>query len=127
MTERSSVPCGSCHSCCRGDVIILMPDKGDVVESYQHDILALPIVGPIAVVSKGFDGNCIYLGADGCSIHDRAPVICRTFDCRRLFLSKTRKERRAMVKSGMASAEVFTAGRKRLASLPERTARWLNK
>jgi hypothetical protein len=34
-----------------------------------------------------------------------------------MFLSKTHAERLAMVKSGMASNEVFSAGRKRLKTL----------
>jgi hypothetical protein len=36
------------------------------------------------------------LGRDGCTLHDRAPAICPAFDCRDLFLSKTRAERLAM-------------------------------
>ena len=43
-----------------------------------------------------------------------APAICRAFDCRQLFLSKTRAER---TKSGVVSNEVFSAGRKRLKTL----------
>ena len=69
MTERLSqlradVPCGPCHLCCRGDIILLMPDEGDVIESYQHDVFDTPS-GPAAIVKKGADGNCIYLGPDG--------------------------------------------------------------
>jgi hypothetical protein len=69
--------------------------------------------GPTAFLQCGETGECIYLGQDGCTIHDRAPAICRAFDCRDLFLSKTRAERLAMIKSGMVSNEVFSAGRKR--------------
>ena len=115
--QRSDVPCGSCHLCCRSDVIMLLPDEGDVIENYEHDVVELP-EGNGAIVKKGADGNCIYLGPDGCTIHDRAPLICRVFDCRRWFLSKSRNERRAMVKSGFADAAVFEAGRERLVSLP---------
>jgi Fe-S-cluster containining protein len=92
---------------------MLLPEHGDVIEGYDHEWVTLP-EGRGAVVKKGADGNCIYLGPDGCTIHDRAPAICRIFDCRRWFLSKTRNERRALVKSGMADADVFEAGRKRL-------------
>lgn len=92
---------------------MLLPDRGDVIENYQHVV----IEGLGAIVAKGTEGNCIYLGADGCTIHDRAPFICRIFDCRRWFLSKTRIERRTMVKSRLADAEIFKAGRKRLSSL----------
>ena len=27
------------------------------------------------------NGDCVYLGPDGCTIHGRHPAICRTFDC----------------------------------------------
>lgn len=92
--ETSHVPCGNCHLCCRSDVIMLLPEHGDVIESYDHEWVTLP-EGRGAVVKKGADGNCIYLGPDGCTIHNRAPAICRIFDCRRWLLSKTRNERRA--------------------------------
>ena len=28
------------------------------------------------------NGECIYLESDRCGIHDRAPVLCRSADCR---------------------------------------------
>ena len=95
-----------------------MPDEGDVVESYEHDSFDTP-AGRAAIVKKGADGNCIYLGPDGCTIHDRAPVVCRVFDCRRACfkLSRTRNQRRAMIKEGRADPEIFEAGRARLDSL----------
>jgi Fe-S-cluster containining protein len=27
------------------------------------------------------DGDCVYLGPQGCTIHGRHPVICKIFDC----------------------------------------------
>lgn len=116
MTHRANVPCGSCRLCCRSDVIMLFPDEGDIIESYEHAVVELP-EGRGAILKKGADGNCIYLGPDGCTIHDRAPLICRMFDCRRWFLSKTRNDRRALIKAGIADADIFEAGRKRVASL----------
>ena len=117
--QRANVPCGTCRLCRHYDVILLIPDEGDVIESYEHQIVDVPGTGPVAVVKKGVDGNCIYLGPDGCAIHERAPAICQAFDCRRLFLSKSRMERRAMVKAGAADKEIFEAARKRLHTLPE--------
>ncbi len=115
MTERANVPCGSCHLCCRGDVIMLLPEEGDDVASYEHEIVTLP-EGTGAILKKR-DGHCIYLGPKGCTIHDRAPAICRIFDCRRWYASKTRAERRRMVAAGIADREVFEAGRLRLGSM----------
>jgi Fe-S-cluster containining protein len=63
------------------------------------------------------NGDCVYLGDNGCTIHDRAPTVCRLFDCRTLFTGTTRNERRAAIKSGDTSKEVFAAGRERLHTL----------
>jgi uncharacterized protein len=93
-----------------------MPERGDLIWTYEHEVTATA-AGPTAVQQCGETGECIYLGRDGCTIHDRAPAICRAFDCREIFLSKPRAERLAMAKSGMVSNEVFSAGRKRLKKL----------
>ena len=50
----------------------------------------------------------------GCSIYERRPSVCRGFDCRKLFMSKTRNERRDWIKSGMMQREVYAAARERL-------------
>lgn len=115
-----SVPCNGCTLCCRRDMIMLMPEEGDDVGSYEHEIRTVPGVGSIATVKKGANGHCIYLGDGGCTIHDRAPVICKTFDCRDLYRTKTRHQRRMLVASGMASKAVFDAGRERLHTLKGR-------
>lgn len=114
-----SVPCNGCTLCCHRDMIMLMPEAGDDVDSYEHEIRTVPGVGSIATVKKGADGYCIYLGANGCTIHDRAPTICKSFDCRDLYRSKTRHERRRLVAKGVCSKEVFDAGRVRLHTLIE--------
>lgn len=114
-----SVPCNGCTLCCRRDMIMLLPDEGDDVDSYEHEIRTVPGVGSIATVKKGADGCCIYLGADGCTIHERAPTICKTFDCRDFYRRKTRHERRRLVAEGMCSKDVFEAGRVRLHTLIE--------
>lgn len=59
-------------------------------------------------------GGCIYLGDDGCTIHDRRPQVCRTFDCRDIYRKTTRAQRRHLVKSGVADKRIFDAGRSRL-------------
>jgi len=60
------------------------------------------------------NGDCIYLGKEGCTIYDRRPQVCRKFDCRAMFLSQTREQRREWIKSGQMSREVYAAARKRL-------------
>jgi uncharacterized protein len=91
-----------------------MPERGDLIWTYEHGVVAAA-AGPTAVLQCRDTGERIYLGRDGCTIHDRAPAICRVFD--RRHLSRTRAERLAMVKSGLVSNEVLSAGRKRLKTL----------
>jgi hypothetical protein len=96
-------------------MIPLMPEHGDLIWTYEHEVIATA-AGPMAVLQCGETASAS-IGRDGCTIHDRAPAICRAFDCRHLFLSKTRAERLALAKSGVVSNEVFSAGRKRLKTL----------
>ena len=32
------------------------------------------------------NGQCVYLGASGCTIYERRPLLCRSFDCRKHYL-----------------------------------------
>jgi uncharacterized protein len=117
MHEPANVPCNGCTACCRHEAILLLPEHGDRIEDYDYEM-----VGSIAVVRLKPNGDCVYLGEHGCTIHDRAPVICRAFDCRRFYLSRTRNERRMLASrkgTGIASREVLDAGRARLNTLPE--------
>jgi uncharacterized protein len=116
MTALGNVPCNGCRACCLHDMIPLMPERGDLIWTFEHEVIATA-AGPTAVLQCGKTGECIYLGRNGCAIHDRAPAICRAFDCRDLFLRKTRAERLAMVTSGMVSNEIFSAGYERLKTL----------
>jgi Fe-S-cluster containining protein len=72
---------------------LLQPEKGDVVENYQH-VYLLRDCKKVAVLDRRMNGDCIYLGEDGCTIHDRAPAVCREFDCRRLWRESDRNGRR---------------------------------
>ena len=114
--QRANVPCGSCRACCRNNLIMLFPDEGDDVASYQHDIVTLP-EGTGAVLKHKPNGDCIYLEENGCSIHKRAPVICKVFDCRAQYKMLTRKERRRRVALGLFRKDILDAGRERLDTL----------
>jgi Fe-S-cluster containining protein len=116
--ERAVVPCGSCRHCCQRDWIVLFPEHGDVIESYDCERVLSP-AGWVVVLKHKPNGECIYLGPEGCTIHTRAPSLCQAFDCRRFYLMYSHAERRRMVSSGATSSEVFEAGRARLASLDQ--------
>jgi hypothetical protein len=71
----------------------------------------------IFLLATEANGQCVYLGAAGCTIYDRRPVLCRTFDCREHYLILPRQDRDNLVKLGLSSRAVFNAGRARLKSL----------
>jgi Fe-S-cluster containining protein len=117
MTQLGDVPCGSCHHCCRSEVIALMPEHGDDVSRYDCQTIEVPGLGSVAVLKHRPNGDCVYLGDKGCTIHGEAPVICQTFDCRHWYRSHSRAERRKMISDSPLTGLVFAAGRERLHSL----------
>lgn len=113
MIPLVKVPCNGCTACCRNDLLFLHPELGDIAASYQTQSAVNPITGREGLALKHKpEGGCIYLGEEGCTIHDRAPAICREFDCRRFYLGFTdRAERRRLVRQGFVSKDVLDAGR----------------
>ncbi len=73
------------------------------------------------MLRKKANGDCFYLGEKGCTIWDKAPGVCKAFDCRLWYsgaLQKySRPERRQMLREGSLNAEIFYAGKKRVRSL----------
>jgi Fe-S-cluster containining protein len=122
LLMRSTVPCGSCRQCCRGNsFVMLLADEGDDVESYQHEIVELPArrLGPLnhkagsgPILKRQPNGDCVYLGPEGCTIHDRAPVICRMFDCRNLIRGHSRTELKALLSQRLVDRAIVDAGRR---------------
>jgi uncharacterized protein len=114
--QRSHVPCNGCTACCKNEVLVLEPENGDDVDSYEHETVPHPITGePAIALKRQANGDCVYLGPTGCTIHERAPAQCREFDCRELFVSFTRKERRQIERvNGQKARDIFAAGRQRL-------------
>ena len=124
MTERSNVPCNGCTVCCRSrDLIVIHPEDGDVLADYDTQPIAHPFTGePAHALKHKPNGHCIYLTDAGCSIHERAPAVCRGFDWRTLnlrFLQGTnRAERRKAMASGvMLNKQILKEARKRLDTL----------
>ncbi len=75
----SDVPCNGCTECCRGfDTVWLMPTE---VGQYRMEID--PMSGRY-MLERTTDGDCVYLGESGCSIHASRPHVCRWYDCRQV-------------------------------------------
>ena len=72
------VPCNGCTLCCQGDAIRLTEeDNPDDYITEPH-----PYIQDSLMLAHKPNGDCIYLVETGCSIHDRAPSLCRSADCR---------------------------------------------
>ena len=74
------VPCNGCTLCCQGDAIRLL--KEDDPSEYLTEPHSF-IPGALMLAHKP-NGDCIYVNENGCSIHNRAPSLCKTADCRAL-------------------------------------------
>jgi Fe-S-cluster containining protein len=111
-TDTIPVPCNGCRACCRHELVVVVPEAGDDPASYDTEVIQ-----GLTVLRQRPNGDCIYLDNLGCTIHDRAPAICRRFDCRRYFLSMHRNERRAIARLNSAKEPLFEAARARLHTL----------
>src|SRR5450631_668281 len=60
MTALGNVPCNGCRACCLHDMIPLLPERGDLIWTYKHEVVATA-AGPKAVLQRGKTGECIYL------------------------------------------------------------------
>lgn len=125
----ASVPCNGCTACCQNDLIMLHPEHGDRPENYPGGIREAtnPVTGEhgYALIHKP-GGGCHYVTDQGCSIHGRAPAVCREFDCRKLlknWLAIPRAERRRLAKRlnkhDLFAPAVRQAAEARLHTLPD--------
>jgi hypothetical protein len=116
---KTEVPCQGCTACCASNQgLFLHPEQGDDVESYQHRVVKDRSTGnPVFLLATGTNGECVYLDRSGCTIYERRPLLCRSFDCRKHYLILPRQDRDNLVKLGLSSRAVFNAGRARLKSL----------
>jgi len=92
----------------------ILPEKGDNPASYDTALCLTPGKEPYLILNRKDNGDCIYLDDRGCTIHDRAPWVCREFDCREVFRNSDRQGRKLAIKRGTMSKEIFNRGRELL-------------
>lgn len=101
--EQVTVPCATCHLCCQGhSLVALIPERGDdpaQFETAEFDKLT--------VLKHKPNGDCFYLGENGCTIHGKAPYMCRIYDCRDQHRSYTKAKRDELIKVGHLDKEVM--------------------
>lgn len=114
----ANVPCAGCTACCKNELVFLMPNENPA--DYESVAVVNPLNGqPGFALAHKPNKECVYLDASGCTIHERRPVICRVFDCRKIVRDwGNRRERQAALKSGLLSRDVYEAGQRRLHTLP---------
>jgi Putative zinc- or iron-chelating domain len=112
MQQPADVPCGGCTACCRNDRVYLDPRRGDDLTAYRWHI-----EGGSPVLDRRPDGACVYLTAQGCGIHGRAPDVCRRMDCRVLVRVTPPAWQRMREATNPTMATVYAAGRERANSL----------
>jgi hypothetical protein len=98
--------------------LLLHPEQGDDVSSYLVRAAAQPDSGEtVFLLATKETGECVYLGPTGCTIYERRPLLCRSFDCRKHYLILPRQDRDNLVRLGLSSRAVFNAGRVRAKTL----------
>jgi Fe-S-cluster containining protein len=117
-SDQTEVPCGGCTQCCNSNQgLFLHPEQGDDVGSYQYKVAADRAGNPVFLLATTAGGACVYLGDLGCTIYERRPLLCRSFDCRKHYLTLPRQDRDNLVRLELSSRAVFNAGRARLKTL----------
>ena len=114
ITLRSDVPCGRCTLCCRTLIVPLAEEEYEQFDGYWAWITTPDGKRHGRALQRRPNGECVFLGENGCTIHGRAPHVCQRFDCRELFLKSDRAGRRQMVASGKLPKSLFDRGREML-------------
>jgi len=113
------VPCGSCVLCCKGHIVVLMPEEGDRPEDYKTQTVWNPQTNrpAFALQQRTSGGACIYLAEPmgGCMIWDKRPSVCRSFDCRKFAMQYTRRQ----VLANGQPPETWDRGRQLRNTLPK--------
>ena len=86
--DQNAIPCDGCTECCKSEQVVLHPEAGDDLGSYDFEYIESPLYPgrrtPVLRQNPA-TGHCIYLTERGCAIHARAPAVCRRFHCARMF------------------------------------------
>jgi hypothetical protein len=110
------VPCNGCTLCCQGDAIRLQAE--DRAEEYRTE--PHPYVPGALMIAHKRNGDCTYLDEQGCSIHDRAPSLCRSADCRSLAMKIDFETAKLLHATGRLDFRVWDQGHKLLSTLTQR-------
>mgnify|MGYP001572449733 FL=1 len=116
------VPCNGCRACCIQEALILHPEMGDKPWEYLSRTFTHPLTGgKVFALDQKDNGECVYLGPDGCTNYEKRPALCREFDCRKFYLSVQKgrplKLAEQLATDTLMPSEVMEAGKARLHTL----------
>ena len=98
------VPCNGCTACCRKDAVPL--DPGEELR-YRSEL-----AGPRWILAHKPNGDCVYLGDGGCTIHETKPNACRWYDCRKVVATYgTDAMQRQAVANGALKVAIYEAAK----------------
>jgi uncharacterized protein len=107
------VPCNGCTLCCEGDAVRLEPE--DLARGYKTE--PHPYIAGALMIAHKPNGECLYLAEEGCTIHDRAPALCRAADCRSVAARFGFEEAKTLHVMGRLDFRVWDRGRELLQSV----------
>ena len=110
-----NVPCGGCTRCCHNDTVRLLPEDDPSqyqTKPHQHMTGAL-------MLAHAPNGDCVYLGPQGCTIHATKPLMCRQMDCRLLAQKITWTKARKLEAQGVLHMSIWRRGKELLRSKTE--------
>lgn len=121
MTAAREVPCDGCTACCRGRELIPIVEEDGDHRKWRTFETRDPLTGTtINALQFRPDGACTYFDDfKGCTIYERRPTICRSFDCRRMVRMLGLLEAAKLAAHG---DEVIRAGFARLHTLKDDAA-----
>lgn len=114
QAARRAVPCNGCTLCCQGDAVRLEPE--DMDKGYQTE--PHPYIPGALMIAHRPNGDCVYLGEGGCTIHDTAPSLCRAADCRAVALRYDFISARRLHALGRLDIRVWDKGRQLIEQSP---------
>jgi hypothetical protein len=112
-TETRVVPCNGCTLCCQGDAVRL--EHEDMDRGYQTE--PHPYIAGALMIAHKANGECVYLDDKGCGIHDHAPSLCRTADCRSIATRFSFEHAMQLHRLGRLDIRVWDQGRKLLEAM----------
>ena len=105
-----NVPCNGCTACCRQSIPRVLDRRLDDVSRYK---LSATTDGTAVLATKP-NGDCYYLGKQGCTIYNDRPFMCRHFDCREVYNMLTEKQRDEIANRTPWTKPIFEAAKERL-------------